>query len=90
MGRGSGRGREELNVNSQEEVFFFERRNSITTCDVSQRSPVRPSDKKRMDVIMSHWRGRDSSVYMATSYGLEVGGSNPGGGEIFCARPDQL
>ena len=34
-------------MNSQEEVVYFERRNSITTCDVSQRSPVRPSDKRK-------------------------------------------
>jgi len=42
-----------------------------TTCDASQRSPVRPSDKRRTNVTTSHWRGRDSSVYTATSYGLD-------------------
>jgi hypothetical protein len=62
---------DEGNVNSQEEVVYLERRNSISTSDVSQRSPVRPSDKRRMNVIMSHWRGRDGAVYMATRYGLD-------------------
>jgi hypothetical protein len=33
--------------------------------------------------------GRDSSVGIATRYGLDVHGSNPGGGEIFCTRPDR-
>ena len=32
--------------------------------------------------------GRDSVVGIATRYGLEVRGSNPGGGEIFRSRPD--
>ena len=33
--------------------------------------------------------GRDSSVGIATRYGLDGPGSNPGGGEIFCTRPDR-
>jgi hypothetical protein len=32
--------------------------------------------------------GRDSSVGIADRYGLDVPGSNPGGGEIFRTRPD--
>jgi len=32
--------------------------------------------------------GQDSSVGIATHYGLEGPGSNPGGGEIFHTRPD--
>ena len=33
--------------------------------------------------------GRDSSVGIATGYGLEVRGSNPNGGEIFRTCPDR-
>ena len=33
--------------------------------------------------------GRDSSVGIATCYGLDGPGSNPGGGEIFRTRPDR-
>ena len=33
--------------------------------------------------------GRDSSVGIATRYGLDGPGSNPGGGEIFRTRPDR-
>ena len=32
--------------------------------------------------------GRDSSVGIATRYGLDGLGSNPGGSEIFRTRPD--
>jgi hypothetical protein len=31
-----------------------------------------------------------SSVGIATDYGLDVRGSNPGGGEIFRTRPDRV
>jgi hypothetical protein len=34
-------------------------------------------------------RGRDSSVGIATGYGLDSPGSNPGRGEIFPTRPDR-
>jgi len=33
--------------------------------------------------------GPDSSVGTATGYGVEVQGSNPGGGEIFRTCPDR-
>ena len=33
--------------------------------------------------------GRISSVGIATRYGLDGKGSNPGGGEIFHTRPDR-
>jgi hypothetical protein len=33
--------------------------------------------------------GRDSSAGIATRYGLDGRGSNPGGGEIFRTRPDR-
>ena len=33
--------------------------------------------------------GRDSSVGLATRYGLDGPGSNPGGCEIFRTRPDR-
>ena len=33
--------------------------------------------------------GQDSSVGIATGYGLEVQGLNPGGGEIFHSCPDR-
>jgi hypothetical protein len=33
--------------------------------------------------------GRDSSVGIATVYGLDDPGSNPGGGEIFRTCPDR-
>jgi hypothetical protein len=33
--------------------------------------------------------GRGSSVVIATRYGLEVRGSNPGGGEIFRTYSDR-
>jgi hypothetical protein len=33
---------------------------------------------------------RDSVVGKANRYRLEGPGSNPGGGEIFCTRPDRL
>ena len=33
--------------------------------------------------------GRDSSVGLATGYGLDGPGSNPGGVEIFRTRPDR-
>ena len=33
--------------------------------------------------------GRDSSIDMATRYGLDGQGSNSGAGEVFCTRPDQ-
>jgi len=77
------RARDERNVNSQEEVLYLERRNSITTCDVSQRSPVRPSDKRRIHVIMSHWGNRDSSVGIATRYGLDGPGIESRWGRDF-------
>jgi hypothetical protein len=32
--------------------------------------------------------GQDCAVGIASRYGLEVRGSNPGGGEIFRTRPD--
>ena len=35
------------------------------------------------------WAGRDSAVDVATRFGLEVRGSNPGGGEIVPTRPDR-
>jgi len=31
----------------------------------------------------------ESSVGIAISYGMDVPGSNPGGGEIFRTRPDR-
>ena len=34
--------------------------------------------------------GRDSSVGIATRYGLDSPGFEPGGEEIFCIRPDHL
>ena len=34
-------------------------------------------------------KGRDSSVGIATHYGLDGPGSNAGGGEIFRTLPDQ-
>ena len=37
----------------------------------------------------SGFEGRDSSVFIATRYGMEVRGSNPGGDEIFRTRPDR-
>jgi len=33
--------------------------------------------------------GRDSSVGITIRYALDGQGSNPGGGEIFCTRPDR-
>ena len=33
--------------------------------------------------------GHDSWAGIAIGYGLDVPGSNPGGGEIFCACPDR-
>ena len=33
--------------------------------------------------------GRGSSVSIVTDYGLEVQGSNPFGGEVFCSCPDR-
>jgi hypothetical protein len=33
--------------------------------------------------------GRDSTVGIATRYGLEVRRLNPGGGDIFRTRPDR-
>jgi len=33
--------------------------------------------------------GQGSSVGIATGYGLDSPGSNPGGGEIFCTCPDR-
>jgi hypothetical protein len=35
------------------------------------------------------WMDRDSVVGIATRYGLDSPGSNPGGGEIFRTRPDR-
>ena len=32
---------------------------------------------------------RNSSVGIATRYGLDGPGSNPGGGEVFCNHPDR-
>jgi allophanate hydrolase subunit 1 len=34
--------------------------------------------------------GRDSSVGIATRYGLDGPGSNPGGGKIFRTCPEQF
>lgn len=34
--------------------------------------------------------GRDSILGIVTRCGLEVRGSDPDGGEIFCTRPDQF
>jgi hypothetical protein len=39
--------------------------------------------------LMPHGMGRDSWVGIATLYGLDGPGSNPGGGEIFRNRPDR-
>jgi len=43
----------------------------------------------RINKIPVKFMGRDSSVGIATRYGLEVRGSNPGGSEIFRIRPDR-
>ena len=40
-------------------------------------------------ILMQILCGRNSSVGIATRYGLDVPGSNPGGGEIFRNRPDR-
>ena len=40
-------------------------------------------------VIYNTQWGRDSSVGIATRYGLDGPGSNPGGGEIFRTHPDR-
>ena len=45
-------------------------------------------DTKRKKRSTGKQTGRDSSVGIATRYGLEGPGSNPGGGEIFRTRPD--
>jgi len=36
----------------------------------------------------SYWKNRDSSVGIATSYGMDGPGSNSEGVEVFCTRPD--
>ena len=43
------------------------------------------------DIIISFFEtvGRDGSVAIATRYGLDGPGSNPGGGEIFRPLPDR-
>ena len=33
--------------------------------------------------------GRDSVVGIATGHVLDGSGSDPGGGEVFCTRPDR-
>jgi hypothetical protein len=38
----------------------------------------------------SYWKNRNSSVCIATSYGMDGRGSNPEGVESFCTRPDWL
>jgi len=43
----------------------------------------------RVNKISVKFMGRDSSVGIATRYGLGVRGSNAGGGEIFRIRPDR-
>ena len=40
-------------------------------------------------LIQEDWGGKDSSVGLATRNGLIVRGSNPRGGDIFCACPDR-
>jgi hypothetical protein len=42
-----------------------------------------------MRISLTSFMGRDSSVGIATLYGLEGQGSNPGAGEIFRSRPDR-
>jgi len=43
--------------------------------------------KKHLDMYLKGlW---DSSVGIATTYGMEGQGANPGGGEIFRTRPDR-
>jgi hypothetical protein len=39
--------------------------------------------------IYPYKSGSGSSVGIATGYGLDGPGSNPGGGEIFCTCPDR-
>ena len=48
------------------------------------------TEKKSFNIDLS-WVivGRDSSVDIATAYGLDGLGSNPGAGEIFCTCPDR-
>jgi hypothetical protein len=42
-----------------------------------------------MIIVICNNVGQDSSVGIATRYGSEVGGLNPGGGEIFRTRPER-
>jgi hypothetical protein len=51
----------------------------------------RMADGKLNSSVSGRWQGvgRDSSVGMATRYGLTVRGSKPCGSEIFLARPDR-
>ena len=44
---------------------------------------------KEISIITCSGVGRDSSVGIATGYGLDGPGSNRGGGEIFRTRPDR-
>jgi hypothetical protein len=39
--------------------------------------------------VLYRLSGPGSSVGIATDYGLDGPGSNPGGGEIFRTRPDR-
>ena len=45
-------------------------------------------DKTKFGILVRYYCGRGSSVGIATDYGLDGLGSNPGGGEIF--RPFKL
>jgi hypothetical protein len=51
------------------------------------RYRVTNPDEERVAVY--HGVGQDSVDNIATCYGMEGRGSNPGGGEIFCVRPDR-
>jgi hypothetical protein len=42
-----------------------------------------------LEAYHDRYVGRDSPVGVATCYGLDGPGSNPGGGEIFRSRPDR-
>jgi hypothetical protein len=58
----------------------------LTLCVLKLVSVILIKSGKWQGIFFSG--GLDSSVSIATAYGLDGPGSNPGGGEIFCTCPD--
>jgi hypothetical protein len=56
---------------------------------VTENIPSVTASEECKHFVYMNTEGHDSSVDIATHYGLDAPGSYPGGIEIFCTRPDR-